>query len=106
MDNKVICHYRVAAGNEQLFEDLLNKHWAVLHELELVTDTPSILFKGTEQDSGKPIYYEIFDWLDGAVERAHEHPKVMAIWDPMDKLCEERGVKPNMEFPHVSILNG
>jgi hypothetical protein len=35
------------------------------------------------------------------VQRAHEHPEVLAIWEPMDTLCEQRNGKPNMEFPHV-----
>jgi hypothetical protein len=105
MPNKVICHYRVAKGNAAKFESLLRKHWPTLHDLGLVTNVPSQQFKGEEQDNGQPIYFEIFDWLDGAADRAHEHPEVMAIWEPMDKLCETRGGKPNMEFPHVSILN-
>lgn len=105
MPNTVICHYRVAKGNERKFESLLRKHWPTLHELGLVTNEPSRQFKGEEQDNGQPIYFEIFDWLDGAVDRAHEHPEVMAIWEPMDKLCEARGSKPNMEFPHVQMLN-
>jgi hypothetical protein len=102
--NKVICHYRVARGNETKFEALLKKHWPTLHRLGLVTDDPPHHFKGEEQDNGKPIYFEIFDWRDGAVERAHEHPEVMAIWEPMDHLCETRGGKPNMEFPHVEVV--
>jgi len=61
--------------------------------------------RGNEQDNGEPIYFEIFDWSDGAVDRAHEHPEVMAIWEPMDQLCESRGGKPSMEFPHVDVLN-
>ena len=105
MSNKVICHYRVKKGNESEFEKLLHKHWPVLHGLELVTDSPSLQYKGEEQDNGQPIYYEIFDWLDGAVDRAHEHPEIMAIWEPMDKLCETRGDKPNMEFPHVKAID-
>ena len=105
MPNKVICHYRVAAGNEEAFEVLLESHWPALHSLGLVTDDKSIQFKG-EEGGGQPIYFEIFDWLDGATERAHEHPEVMAIWEPMDQLCEKRGDKPNMEFPHVEEING
>ena len=105
MPNTVICHYRVARGNETKFEALLRRHWPTLHSLGLVTDVPSQQFCGEEQDNGHPIYFEIFDWLDGAVDRAHEHPEVMAIWEPMDKLCEARGSKPNMEFPHVRKLD-
>ncbi|MEQ9590296.1 MAG: hypothetical protein RJS97_20295 [Parvibaculaceae bacterium] len=105
MANIVICHYRVASGNEEKFEDLLARHWPTLHRLGLVADMPSRTYKGAEQDNGQPIYFEIFEWLEGAAERAHEHPDVMAVWEPMDQLCESRGDKPNMEFPHVQALN-
>ena len=104
MPETVICHYRVSSGNEARFEVLLNEHWPTLQRLGLVTDQPPQHFKGAEQDNGQPIYFEIFEWQDGAVDRAHEHPEVMAIWEPMDTLCEARGSKPNMEFPHVNRI--
>ena len=104
MSETVICHYRVSPGNEKAFEALLDNHWPTLQRLGLVTDEPPQHFKGLEQDNGQPIYSEIFEWLAGASERAHEHPEVMAIWEPMDTLCETRGGKPNMEFPHVQPM--
>ena len=104
MSETVICHYRVSPGNEEAFETLLDNHWPTLQRLGLTTARPPQHFKGTEQDNGQPIYFEIFEWLDGAAERAHEHPEVMAIWEPMDTLCETRGGKPNMEFPHVQPM--
>jgi hypothetical protein len=105
MAHKVICHYRVAAGNEAAFEELLHRHWPTLHKLGLVTDEPPQQFKGTEQDNGQPIYFEIFDWREGLTKPPSEHPEVMAIWEPMDQLCEQRGGKPNMEFPHVRPID-
>ena len=105
MSSKVICQYRVAPGNEEKFEALLARHWPTLFALGLVSEVPSQQFKGVEQDNGQPIYFELFDWLEGASDRAHEHPEVMAIWEPMDQLCEARGGKPNMEFPHVEPLS-
>ena len=65
----VICHYRVAAGNEGKFEGLLKQHWPTLQRLGLVTDKPSQWFKGVEQDNGQPIYFEIFEWHDGASDQ-------------------------------------
>ena len=56
------------ARNEKKFEALLKDHWPTLHRLGLVTDDPPQHFKGAEQDNGKPIYFEIFDWRDGAVD--------------------------------------
>lgn len=105
MARKVICQYRVKRGKEKEFEKLLKTHWPTLHQLGFVTDVVSQHFKGEEQDNREPIYFEIFEWLEDAVDRAHEHPEVMAIWEPMDQLCESRGGKPNMEFPHVDELH-
>ncbi len=102
MTSIVICNYRVSSGNEEKFEVLLKNHWPTLERLELVTNRPPQHFKGHEQDTGQPIYFEIFEWKEGAAERAHQHPEVMAIWEPMDQLCEVRDGKPNMEFPHVT----
>ncbi len=102
----VICHYRVRPGNEAEFEALLKDHRPALHKLGLITDTPTQRFKGVEQDNGQPIYFEIFEWHDGASELAHQHPEVMAVWERMDQLCETRGDKPNMEFPHVERVHG
>ena len=98
----VICLYRVAPGNEGEFTKLLRRHWPALHQLDLVTDAPARHYRGAERD-GKPLFVEIFEWKDErASSLAHEHPEVMAIWEPMDKLTESRaGGRPNMEFPHV-----
>ncbi|MGH0028278.1 MAG: hypothetical protein ACQGVC_00680 [Myxococcota bacterium] len=97
----VICLYRVRAGQEDAFLALLARHWPTLHGLSLVTDTPPRHYRGREQ-SGEPLFVEIFEWVTAeAAGTAHEHPEVMAIWEPMDTLTENRDGRPNMEFPHV-----
>lgn len=105
MSNTVICHYRVIPGQEQAFEQLLAIHWPKLLQLGLVTPAPATRFVGKEQDNDRPIYFEIFTWAAHGVDQAHSHPEVQAIWGPMDALCEARGDKPNMEFPHVEQLH-
>jgi hypothetical protein len=51
------------------------------------------------------MYWEIFEWKSAAAfEKAHAHSEVLAIWEPMDALCEPRDGRPNMEFPHVERL--
>ncbi len=100
----VICLYRVKKGNEARFVRLLEKHWPALRSLGLVTRKRARHFRGAEKP-GEPLFVEIFEWVSGkASEGAHEHPEVMAIWEPMDRLCETREGKPNMEFPHVQPL--
>ncbi len=100
----VICLYRVKRGNERRFARLLEWHWPTLRALGLVTRRKPRHFRGAEHD-GAPLFVEIFEWVDGAAAgSAHAHPEVAAIWEPMDALCESRGGKPNMEFPHVRPL--
>ena len=97
----VICTYRVRVDREGEFRALLMKHWPKLRELGLVTEAPSVVYRGLDAQ-GRPYFLEIFDWKSAdRVQRAHEHPEVMAIWEPMDALCETRDGLPNMEFPHV-----
>jgi len=93
----VICTYRVRADAEEPFRDLLRRHWRVLRELGFVTDERSLLFRGT--DDGLT-YVEIFTWVEGGFGRAHEHPDVLALWEAMDPLLEERDGRPKWEFPH------
>lgn len=92
----VVCTYRVRADAEEEFRRLLDRHWATLHGLGFVTgDEPVVL-----RQVGEPTYLEIFTWVDGGFARAHEHPDVLAIWEPMDPLLEERNGRPKWEFPH------
>jgi quinol monooxygenase YgiN len=100
----VICTYRVKKGKEKDFETLLAKHWRTLREHDLATETPSKVYSGTEGPDA-PYYVEIFEWKDeAATETAHELPEVMAVWEPMGALCEERAGRPSMEFPHVQAV--
>jgi hypothetical protein len=101
----VICTYRVQRGREAEFEKLLARHWPTLRKLELVGEQRPQHFRGRE-DSGEPVFVEIFAWRNGeAAGLAHQFPEVMAIWEPMDKLTEPRGGRPNMEFPHFQPMD-
>src|ERR1700735_2550618 len=91
----VICTYRVRPDAEDEFLGLLRRHWAALHELGFVTDERSQVLRDIEE----PTYVEIFTWVEGGFERAHEHPDVLAIWEPMEPLLEDRGGRPKWEVP-------
>jgi hypothetical protein len=99
-----ICLYRVIPGREAEFTSLLKRHWPTLRSLNLVTGDRPQHYQGAEQGGG-PLFVEIFQWAsEEAPGAAHQHPEVMAIWEPMDKLTERREGRPNMEFPHVQPL--
>jgi hypothetical protein len=98
----VICTYRVRAADEDRFVDLLSRHWRTLHELGFVTDEPAQVFRGV--DDGLT-YVEIFSWVAGGFDQAHEHPDVLAVWEPMEPLLEDRAGRPRWEFPHFECVS-
>lgn len=98
-----VCTFRVRQGAESAFEQLLEQHWPTLSALGLVTARPTQIYRGLEKQGGR-VYIEIFEWLPGASSRAHELPEVLAIWEPMGRLVEQRAERPAMSFIHVSEL--
>ena len=92
----VICTYRVRREAEEEFRQLLRGHWVTLHDLGFVTDNEPLVLRQLDE----PTYVEIFTWVEGGFGRAHEHPEVLAIWEPMDPLLEDRDGRPKWEFPH------
>ncbi len=95
----VICTYRVRADDEQRFVELLTTHWSTLHKLGFVTDETSSVWRSVDSP---PTYVEVFTWVEGGFDLAHEHPDVLAIWEPMEPLLEDRDGQPKWEFPHYS----
>jgi hypothetical protein len=93
----VICTYRVRPEAEARFVELLRRHWRTLHGLGFVTEDQSLVYRGI--DAGLT-YVEIFTWVEGGFDLAHEHPDVIAIWEPMEPLLEERDGLPRWDFPH------
>jgi hypothetical protein len=100
-----IAQYRVKAGAEEQFTDVLRRHQAALQELGLITDRPIEVFLGSEKQIDGPLFVEIFEWVsaDGSAQ-AHIHPAVTKVWESMGELCESRGGRPMFEFPNVRPL--
>lgn len=98
----VISTYRVRPTEEDRFVELLSRHWRTLHSLEFVTDEESLVFRSVDGDL---TYVEIFTWVEGGFAQAHEHPDVLAIWEPMEPLLEERDGQPRSEFPHFERVS-
>lgn len=93
----VFATYRVRADEEQRFVQLLSTHWDTLRVLELVTDEPSVVYRSLTEP---PTYIEIFTWVEGGFEGAHDHPDVLGVWEAMGVLLEARDSRPMWEFPH------
>lgn len=97
----VICTYRVRAEREAEFLALLRRHWQTLHDLGFVTDDRSRVYRSID---APPTYVEVFTWVEAGFDQAHEHPNVLAIWEPMEPLLEDRDGRPRWEFPHYRPL--
>ena len=100
----VVCTYRVKPGREKDFVSLLKRHWPTLKKLGVVLDQPRMALQRRQSD-GAPCFVEIFAWKDRGFEVAHKHPEVLALWEPMEAMCEARGGQPATEFPHYSVLD-
>jgi hypothetical protein len=92
----VICQYTCKDGKQKEFEKLLASHWPTLKKLKLVDEDEKPQYYRGKTKEGKLIYVEIYAWINhAAVQRAHELPDLMAVWEPMGQVCED------MRFPHV-----
>jgi hypothetical protein len=89
-----MCTYRVKEGKEDEFLALLGRHWPTLRRNELVTATPSVVYRGSDAP-GKTFFVEFLEWAnERAPEVAHHSPGVLAVWEPMGMLVEERLGRP------------
>jgi hypothetical protein len=102
-DQVVVCTYRVKIGRERDFIALLERHWPILRKLGLVHEQPRMALQGHDTDKAS-CFVEIFAWKDRGFEVAHKHPEVLALWEPMEQMCEARDGRPATEFPHYSVL--
>jgi hypothetical protein len=84
------------ADAEPAFRRLMERQWDTLHDLGFVTDDTSVVLRQVDEST----FVKIFTWVEGGFEQAHEHPDVLAIWEPMEPLLEDRGGLPKCEFPH------
>jgi hypothetical protein len=102
-DQIVVCTYRVKAGYEKDFIGLLERHWPTLRKLGLVHEQPRMALQGHDTDKTS-CFVEVFAWNDHGFEVAHQHPEVLALWEPMEQMCEARNGHPATEFPHYAVV--
>jgi hypothetical protein len=101
-----VARYRVKADRVDDFLDIIDRHCAMLRELELVTDRQVEVFLGPERDTSEPVIIEIFEWVDeDASGRAHTHPAVSGVWESMGPLCESRAGGGPFEFLNLRRLD-
>src|SRR5687768_4644707 len=84
----VLCIYRVKAGREPEFKELLAKHGPALRKAGLSPDGAPKIWQSKSRD-GKTVFIELMQWKDeSSSHAAHQMPEVMAVWEPMGNLAD------------------
>ena len=84
MGRFVIAAFKPKPGQQALLAAVVSKHWRILRELDLVTERASYAMQAKD---GTVI--AVFEWHSAdAIERAHTHPAVLALWAEFDAACE------------------
>ncbi len=78
-----IVAYRAKLGKEAELQALAREHMPFLRELGLATDRPHIL--ATAADG---TLVEVFEWVEGGIEKAHHHPAVGELWKRYAEVCD------------------
>ena len=83
MGEMVIVAYKPKPGQEDALLALTRDHVPRLRRLGLASDRPFLAMKAKD---GTVV--EVFEWNDGAIAKAHEHPDVLAMWGEYEKACD------------------
>ena len=96
MGDMVIVGYRPKPGREAELLALTLDHVAALRRLGLATDRPALAMR-----SRTGVIVEVFEWCDGAIARAHQHPDVQAMWSAYGAVCD---YVPLKDLPEAADL--
>ena len=83
MGEMVIAAYRPKSGQAAALLELARDHTPFLQRLGLATDRSATLMRAKDGT-----IVEVFEWQDGAVAAAHEHPQVRALWTQYAAVCD------------------
>ncbi len=83
MGEMVIVAYRPKPGREADLLALARRHVSVLRGLGLATDRPAAAMRGEDG-----VIVEVFEWEQGAIAAAHQHPDVQALWQRFAAVCD------------------
>ena len=83
MGDMVIVGYRPKPGQEAALLALTIEHVPILRKLGFASDRPALAMRAKDGT-----IVEVFEWNDGAIARAHEHPEVQAMWGRYAAACD------------------
>ena len=83
MGDVVIVGYKPKPGKDSELLGLVREHVPYLRNLGLATERPPIALKSKDGT-----IVEIFEWCDGAIEKAHSNPAVHKLWAEYAQVCD------------------
>jgi len=83
MGDVVIVAYRPKPGCAAALEALAREHVPILRGLGLATVRPEVILR-----AGDGIIVEVFEWAEGAIDRAHTDPEVANLWQRYGEVCD------------------
>jgi hypothetical protein len=79
----VVAAYKPKPGQDAELMELTFEHHDILLDEGLVTERVPFVMRAKDGT-----IVEVFEWLDGAVERAHSNPAVLKLWDRYAAVCD------------------
>jgi hypothetical protein len=83
MGDMVIVAYRPKPGQEAALLALVRDHVPQLQAWGLASGRPHLIMQ-----AGDGTLVEVFEWLEGAVARAHEDTRVHGMWAAFGAACD------------------
>ncbi len=96
MGDMVIVGYRPKPGQAAALLALTLEHVPALRQLGFASDRPALAMRAKDGT-----IVEVFEWKDGAIAKAHEHPEVQAMWGRYAEACD---YIPLSELPEAKDL--
>jgi len=102
----VIAMYRpYDHASTDALKELIRQHNTTLRVEEMITDRPAMLMQAEDGT-----FLEIFEWLPGAAQAAHDHPAIQKIWKRMGEICEFAPLislrEAENQLPHCKPVDG
>lgn len=96
MGDMVIVAYRPKPGQDEALLALTRAHVPDLRRLGLATDRKALAMRAADGT-----IVEVFEWAEGAIARAHEHPEVQAMWGRYAEACDYVSLK---NLPEAAMM--
>ena len=83
MGRIVIALFKPKPGKEEQLQAVINDRLPLLRRLDMATDRPNITMRAKNGT-----ILDVSEWVDDdAIDRAHEHPEIHALWARFEECC-------------------